>query len=862
MANIKIEGLKPRTDYQLHVVAKNDDGSIRSAPSNIISFTTIGDDTAPDAPTSLGLDFSTTTMSASWNGTAARIATDFLDYSVVITKPASSASQIFYTNNNFFYFTLDQNRKLFGETTPSASLIVSVRSRDTSGNESSAVTSSVVNPPPSVAPTVTYTSILKGFAATWTAPTFADYAYTGISISNTTPFSASDGGGNSVWKGNANSYEYSQNSLYNQLYVQALFYDVFNQPGPNSNTGSVTPIAPITVDTNPPSNATGLTITASNSGGATGMDGYIKVNWTESTASDQRGTRLRFRAQGDQYYQYENSASGNSSYQINNLIPGYTYEVAIATYDEINNTSSFLFASPSAITIPFSTLPSLTTTASGITSSSNIAISGTVYASYVGQVVSGWGLYPGTRITASYSGSVGVSPSPASAFSGSTVSFYPGVANWQSYITAGLPASYMKIGTGVNGTQHGIWLDNNNYWYTTGNFRVGSNTSYFSWDGVTASISGDLRAYSGSFLGNVNVASAGSIYAGSNPSSGARVIFNASGVIGYNSSNINTFVLDATTGNFSASNAFISGSVKADSGSVGAWNITASYLSRTYLSGTKTLAVGLTNNFIQNHYGINLDTSTFNNSFLIREDGTAYFGAGDGSQYILSVDTSSTYRSNNKIQFGYGFYVDSSGNLTSTGTNKINGTTFRSIDYGTSSMNFISGAAGAAGSASVNIQIARTLDASTIPAINLTPRGTQGFPILQVSGYYVRPNGAGTVYQVVPPLGSIASATINGTTVRVTTTASTGLLTGDYVRIENTGNSYIDSSYTDGTVSASITTSASTSSSFTFTAPLASTASVYTGNWYSMIKSFSVAGILGAATSASNNRLFHFIAIL
>ena len=533
---IHFEGLKPGQDYYFQVIAKSSDGSVKSAPSNVILFTALGDTVAPAVPSSLVTDFSTNTFIASWAGPDINDTPDFLDYKVVLTNPLGTASQTTFVNNKKISLTLDDNRKIFGNASPSSSIVISVSSRDTSNNISSPVSTTGINPAPDDYPTVTASPISGGFSASWTRPaaSFTDYAYSQMYLS-----------GVQVWQGTSTYTEYSQFSLYNSVSVTIKHFDIFNQAGPSSSFVAVTPTAPIVVDTDPPINATGLTITASNNGGATEMNGYITASWTESTIDTSlRGARLRFKVQGDTYYQYENSASGTTAYQINNLIPGFTYEVAVASYDILNNTSSFLKSSPSAITIPYGTDALIISSASGVTSSSIIAVSGTVLPSYVGQVVSGWGIVPGTRVTASFSGSVGVTPSPASAFSGSSISLYAGIGNWQSYITAGLTGSYMKFGTGVNGTQHGIWLDNNNYWYTSGNLRVGSNTSYISWDGQTASISGDIRASSGSFFGNVKVGAGGVLFAGSNPDSGARVIVSYSGIIAYNSGCKNTFIIN------------------------------------------------------------------------------------------------------------------------------------------------------------------------------------------------------------------------------------------------------------------------------------------------------------------------------
>ncbi|NBR26396.1 MAG: hypothetical protein EBU08_21960, partial [Micrococcales bacterium] len=118
----------------------------------------------------------------------------------------------------------------------------------------------------------------------------------------------------------------------------------------------------------------------------------------------------------------------------------------------------------------------------------------------------------------------------------------------------------MKFGTGVKGTQSGLYLDDNNYWYTSGNFRVGTASAFTSWDGTSLKTSGDIVAKSGSFDGNVIINSGGTLIAGALPTvSGARVVMNSLGISASNSSNVNTFVLSATTGQIGASSGTIAG---------------------------------------------------------------------------------------------------------------------------------------------------------------------------------------------------------------------------------------------------------------------------------------------------------------
>lgn len=646
LQKIHFEGLKPNTQYYFQVVGTSADGALKSAPSNIISFTTISDTTPPNPISSLTTDFSTTTFTATWAGPDINDTPDFLDYKVVLTNPSNTASKTIYTKNKFIALTLDENRNIFGAGTPSASIQISASSRDTSGNLSTGVSTTAINPAPTTTPVISASGIPRGFSTTWPAipDTFNDYAYTIVYV-----------GGTEKWRGTGTYMQYTSPAyaLATNLAITAQHFDVFNQPSSLSNTENITTVSPVVFDGTPPNTPTGLVLVAGNSGGAAGLGGYITASWTEPTDVTLRGVKLRLNAQGDTIYQYENVSSSVQTYQINNLIPGFTYEIAVASFDEINNTSSF---SPlSNVTIPYNTSP-FTASATATLGASIVTITSTFSASNIGAIVAGTGIKPGTRVLAINSNSASLSTVTTASLSNTKINFYPGISNWQSYITAGVDdgtgalgsSSYMKLGTGVSGTKHGLWLNNNNYWYTTGTFKVGSDTSYFSWDGTTASISGDIRANSGSFLGNVNIASNGSLYAGNSPTSGARTIFNASGVVGYNSSGSNTFLLDSTTGYLTASGATISGTINGLTVGFGGGNISTNLalgaLALTSnTTGATNFAAGyaLTNNTSGNN-NVAIGYQTLNNSASTNNN----IAIGSQSLYTLSSG-------NNNIAIGY-----------------------------------------------------------------------------------------------------------------------------------------------------------------------------------------------------------------
>lgn len=62
--------------------------------------------------------------------------------------------------------------------------------------------------------------------------------------------------------------------------------------------------------------------------------------------------------------------------------------------------------------------------------------------------------------------------------------------NFTGYVTGGT----MRFGANVSGTDDGIYINANNYWYDTGTFKVGDSSSYVSYSGGTLTVSGTITA--------------------------------------------------------------------------------------------------------------------------------------------------------------------------------------------------------------------------------------------------------------------------------------------------------------------------------------------------------------------------------
>jgi hypothetical protein len=164
------------------------------------------------------------------------------------------------------------------------------------------------------------------------------------------------------------------------------------------------------------------------------------------------------------------------------------------------------------------------------------------------------------------------------------------LARLKSFIAiGGATQDLFKIGTGISqsinlntdplvtptltaGTYHGIVLNKsttnvgNNFWLTTGQFRVGNPTEFMYWNGTNLYLTGNINATGGNFTGNVKL-NGGTLFAGASPDSGQRVRLNSSGVFAYNSAGTQTFSLDTA------------GYLNSTSGLIGGWNLGATTLS-------------------------------------------------------------------------------------------------------------------------------------------------------------------------------------------------------------------------------------------------------------------------------------------
>jgi hypothetical protein len=253
------------------------------------------------------------------------------------------------------------------------------------------------------------------------------------------------------------------------------------------------------------------------------------------------------------------------------------------------------------------------------------------------------------------------------------------LARLKSFIAiGGASQDLFKIGTGIaqginlsvdpivsptltQGTYHGIILNKsttnvgNNFWLTTGQFRVGNPTEFMYWNGTNLYLTGSINATGGKFTGNVQLAipplatTSGVLYAGANPTSGARVRFSSEGIFAYD----NTSTSNETGQTFSLVQS--TGRLNATLGTVGGWSLATTGLSssNTKIENSGNITLGNQVGSIYPIIRLSADDPTYrlwigSNSgssakFAVTKEGVLYatgavFGAGTSVEGYATSD--------------------------------------------------------------------------------------------------------------------------------------------------------------------------------------------------------------------------------
>jgi hypothetical protein len=322
-----------------------------------------------------------------------------------------------------------------------------------------------------------------------------------------------------VYESNTNSFSPSSKVVYvgtsNQCniltsdllpkYVYVVHRDMFRQSCiAGFVAGPIVIKDPITVDANPPTNdfTVGTATVQDDPDGLFTFNKKVLFNWTANTDESTYGYQIRFRRVGTTDYTYMS-------------VPGRT------------TTSTYLY---------------------GVKAGQTYEIGVSTYDQFGNTNVSDWKSYPNIVIPASTSLAADVA------------------------ITAG----DMKMGYGIGGdnANKGLYLGPENYWYIQGNttassaarLSVGGTNDKLLWDGTNLSVTGNLTARSGSFTGNILLASTNaSIYNGT---------INSAGNLTGNGFALNATGLKVANGTNSITLDAANGQITANAGNIAGWQLT------------------------------------------------------------------------------------------------------------------------------------------------------------------------------------------------------------------------------------------------------------------------------------------------
>jgi hypothetical protein len=260
-----------------------------------------------------------------------------------------------------------------------------------------------------------------------------------------------------------------------------------------------------------------------------------------------------------------------------------------------------------------------------------------------------------------------------------------GSGSFTGLLTTGSGSNVIKVGTGANGANNGIYIGaSTDYIYTDGTFQFGG-SSGISYNGATLNVKGQLEVKGNSTLtGDLKLDPAGSgvFYIGDNKTvggTGDKIVISSGGIAAYASG--------VASPRFELA--------KDGTGKIGGWTINSTSLS----------AGGITLNSASQHI-------SFTNGFLIDNDNFTYNVAG-------SVQSSSSY---------YGSDSNTDGIVGDGGT--------------AASTSFVSAPPGTAVASSISIKPSSGYNATTSPALFMS---TSGYSTLQAGGSYISLSSTGVV---------------------------------------------------------------------------------------------------------------------
>lgn len=338
-----ISGLEPGSKYYVQV--RSVAGDQYSDWSESFAVDISKDVTPPPAPTNLNVDFTQSTLVATWSGTQAESQPDFLDFELEVGDGTSS--YIYHTTSNSFELPLDTNRSLFGSAKPS--ITISVKSRDTSKNVSSGITSTANNPAPS---TPNNAPVVSGAVQAYSvdvSPLLGQSSNKPLDLLAVEVL-VYDSSNNLVssWQG-TDSVATIRTTNYSTRYVSARYIDIFGQAGgetsPKIEVVAIDPV--VSDDTAPaiPSSGFSSTSTIDNKD-ITGQTALVTVSWNGVSDQDLSGYKVKFSktnnsAEAGFVTDVPASSEDATVSAVFSAVADQTYYWWVASYDHLNNLSDW-----------------------------------------------------------------------------------------------------------------------------------------------------------------------------------------------------------------------------------------------------------------------------------------------------------------------------------------------------------------------------------------------------------------------------------------------------------------------------------------------------------------------------------------
>jgi hypothetical protein len=496
-----LDELKPNKHYKIKVKAfDKDKKAIGESPW--IIFKTGGKTSAPPNITNLDADFKGSTLVVTWNGTSARSEKDFKEFRVRISSPNHpGVSRDFFDKDDKFNFNEDLNRKLFGSF--EGAINISVYSRDTSDNESSGVSTIAYAEIPTTPTNVKLSASTLGYVVSWDLPIFKNYDYTKVYEST------EQNGTYSVVRTERGTSTYVPKNVISPVWVKVSHV---NKAGTESSLvasvpPSITPIDPVPTDVNPPADPTNLNWESAGLDTSNGITtALMRAYWDAPDIASGYKVRVTediVNKENWAVYDVPASKATVTNKQLTSNVATLTvvaHSFSVDDYITVFNVGS-PFNGKHKVTSVTPTTVSFALTADNV--SSTTSIGDIVISSMLVK-----GLTPGTT----YYGAVLAydSANNITQFVSEGTFTTSGVASTVGSAIK-ISGTSMAFGPAAGGAgKNGLHINNDNYWYTTGLFNVGTSGNSVSWDGVRLRLDGAILARSGSFSGNVFISGSGS----------------------------------------------------------------------------------------------------------------------------------------------------------------------------------------------------------------------------------------------------------------------------------------------------------------------------------------------------------------